>query len=407
MIKIPKKDFIKEHKHLIALLEKYKKPELLKEAKDQSEELKKVIGGKNELIKKDFPENYSNEVESILDDMTFNDELILAGSASLRSQQYASDFDGYEIVKVNEPTDEQALNKLVKQFQSIVRKLQKPNIFITDIKSGEIPQMKVIDDEYDYEHSKEKINVLKEMKLISEAEAKDALDILPKKANEYDLIKAKDKIKFHILRWTPTEVLANKKKLRNGMTITLEQTFSQPAITKLDVVALIEKNRYAEFSVIYEFVNKNKVLNKVEKDLTESIEDDVKKYMVIGNYFKALKRLFSLAKIEEDKKEIERLNEILNSDLGKLNLVIGDMDTLQMVLDTKADLETIKYEIDQFKNRLSKIYTIDSYLKVEPLVLKQIKSIESIKDRKKLKDKIEVVADQLNNVLQKEAKKFV
>ena len=122
---------------------------------------------------------------------------------------------------------------------------------------------------------------------------------------------------------------------------------------------------------------------------------------------KALKRLCSLAKIENDKKEIKRLNDILNSDLGKLNLVIGDMDTLQTVLDEESDLETIKYEIDQFKNRLSKIYTIDSYLKVEPLILKKIKSIEHISDRKKLKEKLEVVAEELNNVLQKEAKKFI
>lgn len=395
MIKIPKADFIKEHKHLIALLEKYNKPELTKEAKDQSEELKKVIGGKNELVKKKYPDNYSNEVETILDDMTIGDEMVLAGSASLRSQQYASDFDGFEIVNLTKDT--------VKQFQSIIKKLQKPNIFITDIKSGEIPQMKVIDDEYDYEVSKEKIGILLKHNLISKEEAKEALEILPKKANEYDLIKARDKIKFHILRWSPKEVLENKKKLRNGMTITLEETFKQPALTKLDVVALIEKNRYAEFSMIYDF-GKYKETNS---DMLKSIEEDYKKYMVIGNYFKALKRLFSLAKIENNKKEIERLNEILNSDLGKLNLVIGDIDTLQTVLDEESDLETIKYEIDQFKNRLSKIYTIDSYLKIEPKILEKIKAIEHILDRKKLKDILEEIAEELNNVLQKEAKKFI
>jgi len=39
-IVIPKKDFIKEHHHLIKLLD-----ELTKEAKDQKKELKKVVGG--------------------------------------------------------------------------------------------------------------------------------------------------------------------------------------------------------------------------------------------------------------------------------------------------------------------------------------------------------------------------
>ena len=44
-IVIPKVDFIKEHKHLVHLLRKYNIPALQKEATDQSEELKKMIGG--------------------------------------------------------------------------------------------------------------------------------------------------------------------------------------------------------------------------------------------------------------------------------------------------------------------------------------------------------------------------
>jgi hypothetical protein len=44
-IVIPRKDFIKEHKHLVSLLNRYDIPALKKEAKDQSDELREMTGG--------------------------------------------------------------------------------------------------------------------------------------------------------------------------------------------------------------------------------------------------------------------------------------------------------------------------------------------------------------------------
>lgn len=46
LIKMSKKAFIEEHNHLIKVLKKGKKSQLLKEAKDQSKELSKVKKGK-------------------------------------------------------------------------------------------------------------------------------------------------------------------------------------------------------------------------------------------------------------------------------------------------------------------------------------------------------------------------
>jgi len=43
---IPQKDFIKEHRHLVTLLNKYDIPALRKEAVDQASELKDMTGVK-------------------------------------------------------------------------------------------------------------------------------------------------------------------------------------------------------------------------------------------------------------------------------------------------------------------------------------------------------------------------
>jgi len=46
MIKISKPEFIKEHRHLVELLNRYDYPDLKKESKSQSAELKKLTGKK-------------------------------------------------------------------------------------------------------------------------------------------------------------------------------------------------------------------------------------------------------------------------------------------------------------------------------------------------------------------------
>jgi hypothetical protein len=143
----------------------------------------------------------------------------------------------------------------------------------------------------------------------------------------------------------------------------LAEAFQFPAIIKLDVVAYVQQSRFTDFSIIYILRNNGKPINNVNLSKeVENIKQDILYYSSSKNYFKALKRLFSLVRISEDLPLVEKLNVVLNSDLGRLYSITSDLGTLLYLLENESRLPTekIRYELDQFRNRLGNIYTIDS-----------------------------------------------
>lgn len=366
--------------------------------------------------KDEKPEDaYPDDVLRVLEAMSIGDELHLVGSMSLRSQQYAGDFDAYEVVSMKEKTDEEALYKLAKRFQEVVKEVKGlPDTYITDIKAGikeswrVLPANASIKDgkvhSFDREDALAKIKELEETKIISPSEAKEAAALLPSRLTAQAFLEAKDKLKFHIVRWTPIEVSKNKKVLRDGSTMTLEEAFSSPTVTKLDCVSLIQRNRFSDFSCIYEFQNNGRVLNPAISDLGASLKEDIEAYKASGNYFKALKREFALAKYKDDKKRMAELTDILNSDLGRLYQVVSDIKTLLEVLEIpKTNPKLIRYEINQFKSRLSNIYSLPEYLSKESKLFKRLDSLMKL-PKARMVAPLEKIAAELETVLQSAAK---
>jgi hypothetical protein len=418
MVNIPKKDFIKEHTHLISLLRKFKAPSLRKEAASQAAELKEVTGGAVGSTEdaKTLPDNYPSDVLDVLEKMTMKSGLNLVGSNALRSQLYAGDYDGYEVVSMNEKTDEAALLSLRKRFQQMVAGLVRDSkIFVGDIKAGIIPEWIIIPSNaylkkgkvvgLDVKKAKMKVDALLHSKIITPEEATAAFSLLKPRMTPVDFLKAQEELKYHVLRWTPDEIKKNKKVLRDGTSITLEEAFHTPAITKIDTIALVQNNRYTDFSVIYEFENKGKTLNPAMGDIGSSLAQDVEAYKATGNYFKALKRQYALAKYKNDVKKMKALTTLLNSDLGRLYQIAGDMKTLADVVD-KAPAEIVRYEIDQFKNSLANIYDTPAYQMKEPLLLKSLKRIVKLPKDKMAEPLIEL-SEVLGAILQKETKKYL
>jgi len=285
------------------------------------------------LEAKEYPDEYPAEAVKVLNTMTFpGSDLLILGSASLRSQLYAGDYDGYD--KVNG-----TLPNLIREFQTIIKNLQRlPETYIGDIKAGEIEEWRVVPlnrKDWSAPEAKEKIESLLSEGIISEKEAKEAM------AEAGDFLTAKAAIKFHVVRWTPKEVLAGSKKLRDGRTYTLEEAFQSPAIVKIDVIALV-KDKYTDFSVIYELADGTKRLNAFRVEPTESIKEDIQYYTMIGNPYKALKRKFALAKLRNDIPTLERSSKIINSELGKLYLVYSEVKTIADLLEAGQDIEGIQ-----------------------------------------------------------------
>jgi hypothetical protein len=371
------------------------------------------------LREKEYPSNYPDEAVQILEAMSFGKGLQLVGSMSLRSQQYAGDYDGYEVVERHDKSIETALSNLRQEFQSIIKKLRSmPNVYIGDIKSGVIEEWRVIPKTagvknekivgYNSVASKARLDTLLKSKVITKMEYEDAFALLKDAPTIPEFLQAKATIKFHIIRWSVLEVLKNAHRLRNGRVITLEECFHTPGITKLDVIGLVQRSRYTDFSIIYEFRNNGRTLNPEKIDISQSLEENIIAYLSEGNYFKVLKRLFALAKYTNDIKTAEELTPILNSDLGRLYHITSDIGTLETLLEehSQVPIATIRYEIDQFKSRLSNIYTLKDYLKDENTILGEINTILR-KPERQVGDALSRLGDKLNTILQKYSKPIV
>jgi len=367
---------------------------------------------------KDYPEDYPSDAVAILDAMTMDNDLHLVGSMSLRSQQYAGDYDGYEVIN-KKGNVEAVLRELRERFQSNIKKLRSmPNVYIGDIKAGVVESWRVIPRTAHVENGKlvgyssvkcrNKVHHLLEAKLITESEAERADSLLKDSPTSAEFLMAKNEIKFHILRWTVAEVLANKKPLRGGGFITLEEAFHTPGITKLDTIGLVQNNRFTDFSVIYEFRCNGKVLNPEPIQIRTSLMESIIAYQAEGNYFKVLKRLFALAKLNHSTSELKSLNSVLNSDLGRLYHIVGDMDTLLTLFQEykRVPIALIRFEIDQFIQRLSTIYTLGSYLKKDDTIVSEIRATLKLPEHL-IAPRLLRIRDELNAILQHEAQPYM
>ena len=77
-----------------------------------------------ETAPKSYPENYPSDALDILDAMSFSGgkDVKILGSMSIRSQQYAGDYDAYELVKKSGDKST-ILKQLAHQFQEIIKGL--------------------------------------------------------------------------------------------------------------------------------------------------------------------------------------------------------------------------------------------------------------------------------------------
>ena len=338
---------------------------------------------------KSYPENYPSDALTILNAMSFSDgkDVKLLGSMSIRSQQYAGDYDAFEVVKEHGEINN-VLKRLAHKFQEIIKTLMRiPNLVIGDIKAGTIDEWRVLDKDsevqngkvvgYSAAESRAKVDFLLRKEVISKQEAEHARKLLKPYLTPIEFLKARKDLRFNIVRWSVQEVLAGHKTLRDGGSYTLEEAFHSPTITKLDVIGFVQNNKFTDFSMIYEFQCDGVVLNPEKIDIQNSLKEDILYYRAEHQPFKVLKRMFALAKFQHNETLLHKLVPILNSDLGRLYSLSSDIGTLVAVLEekhSKIDTKKILFEIDQFKARVGNIYTLKTFLAHEHKILGHIHS---------------------------------
>jgi hypothetical protein len=220
----------------------------------------------------------------------------------------------------------------------------------------------------------------------------------------------KDEFKYHIIRWTPEEILFGSKMLDDGSTYDLKNGFHTPSITKLDVISWINGNRFTDFSTVYQFNYNHKPMNGVQLDIEKTLKDDIFYYYKEQNYFKMSKRIFALSRYNGDEETINKLSPMFNGDLGRIYQVYGDINTIIYLVENEDELpsDRLRFEEDQFKNRLSNI-TIPIYLNQRHHILSIINKLENIHNhnRSKMLKELRELKTILEHILKVESEKHL
>jgi hypothetical protein len=196
-------------------------------------------------------------------------------------------------------------------------------------------------------------------------------------------------LRFNILRWTPQEVLKGYKKLHDGRRFTLADAITSPTLSKMDCISWVQGNRYTEFSVIYEFYQKKRLLNGQIKNPELALKESTYQLYHEKNYYKMAKRMFALSRLNHHYGLLKTLSALFNGDLGRLYIVYGDVGTIEYMVENLRHLPTkrINFELDQFHNRLANI-TLPKYLQKQPELLSLLDRIEKHTDITKDKAKL-------------------
>ena len=300
-------------------------------------------------------------------------KVVIGGSSALRSIAYPADYDAVDETKAVS----------VKDFKTVIADLlTTKDCYIGDIKGGEKAEWRVIPIDATVENGKvvgynatdcrERLNALKG-NAISKAEYDMAMSLIKDRPTPFEFLTAKKEIRFNVVRWKPREVLKGVAVLRDGSEFSLEEGLKDGAsMTKTDVVGFVSNNRYTDFSMIY--LRKGKV-----GDVENALKCDVLYYHEKGECFKALKRMFALARLRENEGFMKKVLPILNGDLGILYSLKSDCDSLLYLYENEDVLpvEKIRYEIDQFRSRIAHLYQIPSLSAMEDNLLGHINRLNS------------------------------
>jgi hypothetical protein len=320
------------------------------------------------LKEKKYPLNYPPDVLAVINALAFDSTNVkIAGSMALMSQQYAGDFDLFEVVKSEAPTRNAAVESFCNGFQNNIKKLMKlPDCYIGDIKCGVVPEWEVVKGDvkhghvvgYDALEARRRLKQLEADGVISDEEAADAARLIKPSPTPEEFLIAQKEIRPQIVRWKPNDVLRGYVILRNGRRFTLAEGITSPTLSKIDAVSLVQNSRFTDFSCIYSFRWRSTILNDEKSEGLHEMKKNILYLESDGQYFKLSKRIFSLLKNTKSKL-LEPLSEMFNGDLGRIYSIISDIDTMLFLLDNEGavPLKRLQYEIGQFRFRLGNVYS--------------------------------------------------
>lgn len=139
---------------------------------------------------------------------------------------------------------------------------------------------------------------------------------------------------------------------------------------KIDAVIFIrDTNKLTELSIIYAFQDV-----PADEILIKTISEDYKHYKSSGNPYKALKRLFSVYRLDGDKEKMVELSSLFNSNTGKLYSISSNLKAVKLILESGVSGKNLADKVRVNLQDITK--TIGKPLRTEREIDKAIKALD-------------------------------
>ena len=159
------------------------------------------------------------------------------------------------------------------------------------------------------------------------------------------------------IHWKLDDIIEGKKD--NLLLINSLKT----GLCKIDVI-IPYYGRYMEVSMIYSVKTLDGYIGRPMisiGDIKEQIKHNFFELVKDGSYFKAMKRLYSLSRLNKDIKTIKKIVPILISNLSKLSNIRADLETIKLILEKNKipNINYINIEFNKIKDTVSSILDIN------------------------------------------------
>ena len=201
------------------------------------------------------------------------------------------------------------------------------------------------------------------------------------------------------LRWSPEEILDGKLGK-----IKLADVVLDNGMIKIDII-FYHNSLFTEFSNIFTIMDKNYV-PKTSAEIVDMIKGDIRDLIKNGNYFKSLKRIYSIAQIEHSEPLIKKIFPFINGPCGKLGQIRSYLESITLLFTKYRDEDLIQKVYSSVALLKSMCVFKKEDLTLPPKIFEKFEAIIASKGIPAITLRTNKLIDEINKVLQKEAKAF-
>ena len=323
---------------------------------------------------------------------------IVVGSQVDDDVKFKNDTDIFETVVFH--TDEKEFIKEVyEMIITIINHIKSnTNIYFMEFKAGIYEPLYISDNDI---LNKTKRTAFYKKCLKQELIDKDIFDTINELDNQSLLYFCSNLYK---VRWAISDLNKKSVVLFNGHLYQFSDIFNNKSTIKIDIL-YYDGNIFLPFSNMFKIINNNKSITEESADVKTCFEDEIKVLLKDNNYYKAIKRLYLLSKINDDETLKEKLLLIINSSAGELYLLKGYIENCEELLYKYRDKETSNKVLHSLEyinenkilskrvnNLITKTLgkkTVKTIIK-SLIKIKDIMNIEVVKQTKKLISKYKI-----------------